>query len=375
VSQENAEKPFLTLNFPRNFFDNITTTTTMRPPRMGLGSLAYPKGRQSMAPVRNAKGNNCSNERYSQYPQNLSTGSVNTNETKSSYDESIDKSMTDKSDSTDVSLKTNDQENSEPEPEWFSWPVSRTDVIELQGFDDEEETNLKSEVSERPSSRDGSNRIAFDEFVRQQRQTEVASSAYRRSSYNQPTRYPRNYNMPGGSNSYNNNTRYRNPLHQSTGELKLEMIGRSSSSERIPDTSSSSFNSSFNRSGSDMLNYSYSSQEASINPFFDAWKRQNDWAKASHMMTIADVENALKMKQMQQQQVYGLPYGGNPAVPQFFQNAGTLNQHSHRQMSGMNSPFGFDNIQQPTPEQLQQHTQEIMRNAILRKQFQGGKFN
>lgn len=92
-------------------------------------------------------------------------------------------------------------------------------------------------------------------------------------------------------------------------------------------------------------------------------------------MTIADVEKALKMKQMQQQQMHGLPYGGNPAVPQFFQNAANQqNRMAGRQMPGGSAPYVFDNMQQPTPEQLQQHTQEIMRNAILRKQFQDGKF-
>lgn len=96
------------------------------------------------------------------------------------------------------------------------------------------------------------------------------------------------------------------------------------------------------------------------------------------MMTIADVENALKQKQFQQQQAYGLPYGGNPAVPQFFQNAAAANQQNRiRQVPSARGPIVFDNIQQrpmPTPEQLQQHTSEIMRNAMMRKQFQDGKF-
>lgn len=184
---------------------------------MGVGSLGYQKTRQPQQQIRSAKGNSCSNERYSQYPQNLSSGSISTNETKSSYDESIDKSLTDKSESIDINLRSGDQENTEPEPEWFSWPASRHDVIDLHGFDEEEASNLKSDINERPSSRN-SNR-GFDEFVRHQRQNEVASSAYRRSSYNQSPRYPRynNNNVQGGSNYYNNNARYRNPLHQSKG--------------------------------------------------------------------------------------------------------------------------------------------------------------
>lgn len=190
----------------------------MRPPRMGVGSLGYQKNQQQ---VRSAKGNSCSNERYSQNSQNLSSGSVGTNETKSSYDESIDKSLTDKADSIDMNLKVGDRENTEPEPEWFSWPASRHDVIDLHGFDEEEGTT--ADASERPSS-SSSEKMGFDEFVRyNQRQNEVASSAYRRSSYNQPTRYPRTYNNPSASNynynSNNNPTRYRNPLHQSNCKI------------------------------------------------------------------------------------------------------------------------------------------------------------
>lgn len=101
-----------------------------------------------------------------------------------------------------------------------------------------------------------------------------------------------------------------------------------------------------------MSNYSGHNIEVAVNPFFDAWKRKSDsYGKGNggRMMTIADVENALKMKQYQQQQAYGLPYGGNPAVPQFFQNAAAANQQ-HRMGA------------RPMPEQ---HTQEIMRNAIL----------
>jgi hypothetical protein len=200
----------------------------MRPPRMGVGSLGSYQKRPPQ-PVRSAKGNPCSNESHSQYAQNLSTGSISTNDTKSSYDESIDKSLTDKADSIDINLKPDkfsDAPNSEPEPEWFSWPASRTDVIDLHGFEEEEGIN-NTEESERPSSRNSSNKMGFDEFVsynqRQQAEANVASSAYRRSTYNQPSRYPRAYNNPsissinssGSSSYYNNNARFRNPLHQS----------------------------------------------------------------------------------------------------------------------------------------------------------------
>lgn len=341
---------------------------------MGVGSLGYQKSyRQPQLPVRSAKGNPCASERHSQCPANLSSGSISTNETKSSYDESIDKSMTDKADSVDLNMKPDKfdgDENSEPEPEWFSWPASRADVIDLHGFEEEEGSNGNAD-GERPSSHNSPKKMGFDEFVRynhrQQMEANVASSAYRRSGYNQPTRYPRSYNAnmsssSSGSSYYNTNSnaRYRNPLHQS---------------------SSSSYNSSmssFNHSGSE---YSGHNVEVVINPFFDAWKRQNE--NKNQMMTIADVEHAMKQQRagtfypQQQHQAYGLPYGGNPAVPQFFQNAAASNPQNRMGMRQMPPrPFNYENIQQgyPTPEQLQQHTSEIMRNAIMRKQYHDGKF-
>jgi hypothetical protein len=99
----------------------------------------------------------------------------------------------------------------------------------------------------------------------------------------------------------------------------------------------------------------------------------------NQMRTIADVENAMKMQRgayYQQHQTYGLPYGGNPAVPQFFQNAAASTAQTRIPMRQI-PPLSFDNIQpgtMPTPEQLQQHTSEIMRNAMMRKHYQDGKF-
>lgn len=329
----------------------------MRPPRMGVGSLGYQKSHRQSQPIRNAKGNSCASERYSQHPQNLSLGSIGTNETKSSHDESIDKA-----DSVDIKLNC---ENTEPEPEWFSWPASRHDVIDLHGFDDEEALKENSETS---SGRNSPKKIGFDEFTpRNQRQAPeplVASQAYRLSSYNQPTRnnnQRRSYNNPG-SNNYN--SRYRNPLHQS-------------------------YDSSMNSSSSDAHNYSGHNVEYVVNPFFDAWKRKTEsisnWnGNASQMPTIADVENAMRQQRnafQQQHQAYGLPYGGNPAVPQFFQNAAASTSQNRmamaHQMPQNGRQFTYDNLQPgsiPTPEQLQQHTSEIMRNAIMRKQFQNRKF-
>ena len=96
---------------------------------MGIGSLTNQKNRRPMnnsQQFRNAKGNTCTNERYAFYPNNLSSGSISLNETKSSYDESINKSHekadkeSDKmnNESKGSSGKVNMTDDTETEPEW-----------------------------------------------------------------------------------------------------------------------------------------------------------------------------------------------------------------------------------------------------------------
>jgi hypothetical protein len=124
-------------------------------------------------------------------------------------------------------------------------------------------------------------------------------------------------------------------------------------------------------------------QAQGVHPFFEMWKRkqfQNDsvfkWMNEDgSMMTISDVENSIKPKV-------------NFSQANYFQTADlSFAQQDHRfiQALGMNSrnlslnppnnwhdrTHGgnmFQPGQIPTPEQLQQHTSEIMRNAIMRKQ-------
>lgn len=158
--------------------------------------------------------------------------------------------------------------------------------------------------------------------------------------------------------------------------------------------------SSFDSSG-EHNNFAHSSaiNEASnpMSPFFDMWKRKsnqhekgnmmpppsqnpmNYYPKPRTMMTIADVEEAMKnakqfMKARQQPPMNGI-------VQQMFQNAAApapqvnpnLTPTFPYQMpqTPMNmSSFGFDNFRPgttPSQEQLQQHTSEILKNAILRK--------
>lgn len=136
-----------------------------------------------------------------------------------------------------------------------------------------------------------------------------------------------------------------------------------------------------------------------VNPFFDMWKRQNanllKWNTSGSMITIAEVENALKQQNRNPYTISSQmnvprtsPGTGNQpyqTVPQFFQNAAnTANVASGTSFNPYGAPpaaappmgshpFGFESFQPgnyPTKEQLQQHTSEIMRSAMMRKQFQ-----
>lgn len=215
---------------------------------MGVNSFSYQNKRHPQNPfVRNAKVNSCSNERFTSYPisnkNNISSGSAYTDETRS-CDSSIEKSM-DKAEECQV--VKNDQslpqpgkkhlgnDEAEPEPEWFSWPASRQDMIDLHGFDDDEQDD--SLHSTTPISGDGNdrsaapmnNKSAFDEFLR----AVQPSAAFRRSSYNQSNqRYPnqRNWNAYQniscvGNNSSYYHPRYRNPLHNSKCKKNLKLKG------------------------------------------------------------------------------------------------------------------------------------------------------
>lgn len=136
-----------------------------------------------------------------------------------------------------------------------------------------------------------------------------------------------------------------------------------------------------------------------INPFFENWKRrdsgqfQANQENANHlnwmnpgansgMLTMANVESFLKLNTNQQ---YPIPSTagrsmGYQSVPQFLQNAslglrgGNLQNAffpnaGNQQQSTMSNPFGFGI---PTQEQLQEHTSQIMRNAIIRKHNNDG---
>lgn len=111
------------------------------------------------------------------------------------------------------------------------------------------------------------------------------------------------------------------------------------------------------------------------------WKRQAAERESSNrhrmMPTIGDIENALRHNMFPpQQQAMQIPMP-NTSVPQFFRNASYNQNYPNAGRDSMNQggfiPFSFDsNVSMPpapTQEQLQQHTSEIMRNAMLRKQY------
>lgn len=185
----------------------------MRPPRMGVGSLKHQKApqEQHMQPFfKNAKNNSFSNDRYGKYLRNSSTGS-GMSETISSQD-SLEKS-TDRG-RHDVSGRTKDSDNcsdgTEPEPEWFSFPASRSDVIDLHGFEDEQLESRMSSLMNDSGERQRKGPMVFDNFSNY--------GQHRENNMNNPSRFP-NYNQQNrigrASMNYNppntQHRRYRNP--------------------------------------------------------------------------------------------------------------------------------------------------------------------
>lgn len=177
---------------------------------MGVGSLDPQKSRAANSNVRSAKGFACANERFNYYPNNLSAGSISFNETKSSYDGSTDKEKS--------AFK-----DDESEPEWFSWPASRHDVIDLHGFDEGDDLQLpeptarSSDVGTKLTST--SPMKMFDEFARyEERKVEPGPSSYGR----RPNNYRLNRSQ-NSSSSYNgaNIQHYRNPFYQSDCTFQL----------------------------------------------------------------------------------------------------------------------------------------------------------
>ena len=139
-----------------------------------------------------------------------------------------------------------------------------------------------------------------------------------------------------------------------------------------------------------------------INPFFEMWKRKNiqqenvkfmSWVNpVEQMRTISDVETSMKQNvsfypqqqhQQQQQQMHNAPFRGNLAMQQFFQcgQYATQNQIAQAPINpGISQPFvgsaaSFRPGTIPSAEELQRHTSQIMRNAMLRRQYYNERNN
>lgn len=156
---------------------------------------------------RQSKGFSCASERLTTYPMNVSTGSWSTNETKSSYDESMDRTASSVTSDSDMKREKfankGAEESHEPEPEWFSCPASRHDVIDLHGFDDDVELQDRpADSTDKPGKRDSSTNSGV-----------VTGHSNRNQNYN--NRPQRNYNHFGMNPNYRPQ-QYHNPVQQSS---------------------------------------------------------------------------------------------------------------------------------------------------------------
>ncbi|CRL07395.1 CLUMA_CG020368, isoform A [Clunio marinus] len=382
----------------KNFFDNITTTASgLRTSRVGSGWLDNKKVRQPLQDIRSAKINSCSNERFNYHPGNHSIGSISTySESKSSCDDSLNKSSEkDESGFSNKLMSADDKSdngNMESEPEWFSWPASRNDVIDLHGFEEDEELNKSNEskaTSQSSSQKCSPTKTKFEDFQGAAR-TEGCPSVpvYRRTTqhdqFNQHQQRsnrtsiskPSNYAKSNlTSSGFYNTTHNRQAMHHFKTQPVMQRndVNQSAKSE--------------------------AESAAHINPFFEMWKKnlstfqqENvNYAKIkseAQMITITDVENAMNVK------MGNLSHQEMPKPSSSHNENNRFKMPAVSQMSGTNvlsMGAGSPNFQKPFPpfmlgqssvpphayqpgmipsqEQLQQHTSEIMRNAIIRKQL------
>jgi hypothetical protein len=111
-----------------NFFDNITTTATIRPQK-SQNQHPFNQGFQKRTPLVR-KSNSCANERNIS-TETSSIGYYSGSESK--FDESsLSKScelMNNQTKKSESLEKLIEEDSCEPEPEWFSFPASRNDVI------------------------------------------------------------------------------------------------------------------------------------------------------------------------------------------------------------------------------------------------------
>lgn len=327
------------------FFDTITTSATLRAPPSKMNSNHfYP--------------NRASHHKSTFYNPSVHSGYFAANNTRRSQNEM----------QQNAPSAPPKEEEAEVEPEWYNFPATRHDFVDLHGFNDEEEAAIKSNAKDKLND-------SYSRPIKENRQPmkhfgNGNSSAYRHQRQNdnnfqyQSSRFnnaPFKYDLNNNFNSnfqqrqpVNNSLRFRNPLHYNK-----------SVSPKTPTLPPAAVN----------FAPAYQRNNENIqptNPFYEAWKSDkflnqgsvnfahlmqqqiNNRMMPPSMRLMSEVEQGLIQNQKASVE--------NPSnnIKQFFQNFSAA--PSFAMNSRQSTMTGL-----PTREQLEQHTSEIMRNAIIRR--------
>lgn len=391
-----------------NFFDNLTTTATIRPSRMGVHAYNFDhrhhttffKRPNQHQPNYLRKPNSCASEQHGN-SYSSSVGYFSGNDTKSSCGEdTLLEKPSEKRPCFESNKKVDpSKDEEEKEPEWFSVPATLEDFIDLHGFSDED-------ISEPKEHKEQSAEVK-QQAVDNQRNNMINNNVSNSSNNNLHHEYQQNQNR-----RYNHNSSFNRYSHNNSGY---------SSHNSSYNQSFNSHNSSYNQNNNSYYNrnMSYRSNPVNnnanqrfrnplhfnkpvrttpapqmINPFFDAWKsgkflhqqnvsftdlmEHNNSPKnlPSNTMYMSEVESRMKQHQSM---VANQQLAPPTAVPQFFQNLannwGVRVNENPANAYQYNVPpppqqVLYDGYKMPTQEQLHQFTSEIMRNAIIRKNQQ-----
>jgi hypothetical protein len=394
-----------------NFFDNITTTANIPPPRTMMNFDHRQQATFFKRPNNNynnqqqqhqsnyhlRKPNSCASEQHGN-SYSSSVGYFSGNDTKSSCgEESLLEKPSEKRTCFESNKKVEPSKTEdEKEPEWFNVPATLEDFIDLHGFSDED-------IAEQPQPAEDNN-VEVKEAAENQRNSMSNNSFNHEYQSNQNRRY--NHNSSYNRYSHNNSgySSHNSSYNQSFNSQNSSYSNNNYYNARNMNYRNNPVNNNANQRFRNPLHFNKPNPRAAaqpqiMNPFFDAWKsgkflhQQNvsfsdlmeqNYPKnmPSNAMHISEVENRMK-----QQQSYNPMHHQAPpptAVPQFFQNLAnnwgvrvnenpTNAQYQYQNNVGpppMPSQAMYDGYKGPTQEQLQQYTSEIMRNAILRKNQQ-----
>ncbi|CAG9807554.1 unnamed protein product [Chironomus riparius] len=397
-----------------NFFDNITTTANIPPPRTMMNfdhrqqatffkrpNNNYNNQQQQQHHQSNylRKPNSCASEQHGN-SYSSSVGYFSGNDTKSSCgEESVLEKPSEKRTCFESNKKIEPSKaEDEKEPEWFSVPATLEDFIDLHGFSDED-------IAEQPEAEDKEKCLEVKQAAENQRNNMSTNSFNHEYQPNQNRRYSHNSSY----NRYSHNSGYsshNSSYNQSFNSQNSSYSNNSYYNARNMNYRNNTVNNNANQRFRNPLHFNKPAPRTSsaaappqiMNPFFDAWKsgkflhQQNvsfsdlmeqNYPKnlPSNAMHISEVENRMK-----QQQSYNPMHHQAPpqtAVPQFFQNLANnwgvrVNEnpsHAYQYQNNVGPPqmppqAMYDGHKIPTQEQLQQFTSEIMRNAIIRKNQQ-----